>query len=790
MSRQVNTNSKPRWKPSSSHEAKRLATSADYSISTCGPSLPRTRGMLTPRQVFTTPQSTSTLTDSAISTSKASNDGDGEEEGRVPSASRIILEKNKIRSMMERHILCPLCKSSVTVSFPTVCIASACRIECNNKMCSYVDIERPSGADVPLPEGSGSPLIERNTDYAINIQFVLGFMTSGDGGKEAERILGLLGLPNYTTMEKRSFTTIEEITSGPIQELGQEVLFENLSRAVEVHYGGRQHNGVSLFELWKDQIKPNNKDNEILPRHLYPKLTTASDMAWQKRSSGNKCDSNSGHAALVDADTRLVIAYIVKTKLCSICIAHARKKNNPEPVREHKCNINHVGSAGSMEPKAILEMVVDMYDNRYAFAEYVITDDDSSIKAKLKWNNDNWMLNNNTTDTPKVLTSGGNEVVRPNRGELPRHIPEPKMLADPNHRKKTLKGVLYKHLKVRKDLRHGLTRCDVIRVTTNFCYMVRSLKQYTTDDEIVTAGKAVVEHHFDNHEYCGAFCKRKPLNTEQRQQQQKLYRDKTKHANLYAYLTETMARFITLDALKEVQHGSDTLLNESLNNTIAWLAPKNKTYSSTQSLLNRVSIAVCISTLGTRVYFDRLFEKLGIVSTRDMQYYLDKQQKTRLYRIDMYKKASSKLQRNKKFHEALKKHTEEAKKLDGFYQPGVGMDGGYAAADTTATTQPKKRSNGPVICPICGGKGHKTMKSKHCTGPPDGGNATSNTTTEVSLAELQARIDGDEQELLDQLPLDVRDDKFFHTLDAADAEEDESIYFDCDEEDELELGIL
>ena len=131
-----------------------------------------------------------------------------------------------------------------------------------------------------------------------------------------------------------------------------------------------------------------------------------------------------------------------------------------------------------------------------------------------------------------------------------------------------------------------------------------------------------------------------------------------------------MARFITLDALKEVQHGSDTLLNESLNNTIAWLAPKNKTYGSTQSLLNRVSIAICISTLGTRVYFERLFGKIGIVPTDDILYYLDKQQKTRTYRIDMYKKSTSKIKRNKKFHEALKTHTEEAKKQDGFYQPG------------------------------------------------------------------------------------------------------------------------
>jgi len=102
---------------------------------------------------------------------------------------------------------------------------------------------------MPLPLGSGSALIERNTDCAVNILFVLGFITSGDGGKEAERILGLLGLPNYTTMEKRSFTTIEEHITGPTQDLAKEVMFENLSAAVEKHFAGRQQDGVLLFDL-------------------------------------------------------------------------------------------------------------------------------------------------------------------------------------------------------------------------------------------------------------------------------------------------------------------------------------------------------------------------------------------------------------------------------------------------------------------------------------------------------------------------------------------------------------
>ena len=37
---------------------------------------------------------------------------------------------------------------------------------------------------------------ERVTDYAVNVLYVLSFLSCGDGGNEAARVLGLLGLPN------------------------------------------------------------------------------------------------------------------------------------------------------------------------------------------------------------------------------------------------------------------------------------------------------------------------------------------------------------------------------------------------------------------------------------------------------------------------------------------------------------------------------------------------------------------------------------------------------------------
>jgi hypothetical protein len=68
---------------------------------------------------------------------------------------------------------------------------------------------------------------ERSTDYAINVLYVVGFLSVGDRGTEAARLLGLLGLANSTTMKTRSFTIIEERISPSIRTVTNNMLLEN-----------------------------------------------------------------------------------------------------------------------------------------------------------------------------------------------------------------------------------------------------------------------------------------------------------------------------------------------------------------------------------------------------------------------------------------------------------------------------------------------------------------------------------------------------------------------------------
>ena len=252
-----------KWKAKQSSELKRLGSSCGWSLaSSSSSSTKRVKvdfGMTTP------PRNTTEEPEG--------RDGDEELDEQIteasscfkstkPAATRLILEAPMMKAMMESNIICRSCGAAVVVSFPTVCIASGCRIECSDPLCSFVITERPAAAVVPLPDDSGSPLIERNTDYAANVLWVLGFLSSGDGGKEAERLLGLLGMHNSTTMEKRSFNTIESALSPIIHELNECILVENLSEAVEKYYENEFLDGRLLFELWKEQIKPENSNIE------------------------------------------------------------------------------------------------------------------------------------------------------------------------------------------------------------------------------------------------------------------------------------------------------------------------------------------------------------------------------------------------------------------------------------------------------------------------------------------------------------------------------------------------
>jgi len=178
---------------------------------------------------------------------------------------------------------------------------------------------------------------------------------------------------------------------------------------------------------------------------------------------------------------------------------------------------------------------------------------------------------------------------------------------------------------------------DVVRLDRNMAYMFASLAG-KTDNEMLHASRAVIEHHFDNHTHCGEWCYRKKIiDSGKTETKKKCYRCKEKDVKLHQALWERIERFITLEALQKVCHGMNTLMNESFNNTVSWVAPKNKMYSLLDSLQNRMGLALGINGLGMLLHCTTLLHRLGIHITADVKHWMTQLSTARDKRIALAK---------------------------------------------------------------------------------------------------------------------------------------------------------
>jgi len=264
-----------------------------------------------------------------------------------------------------------------------------------------------------------------------------------------------------------------------------------------------------------------------------------------------------------------------------------------------------------------------------------------------------------------------------------------------------------------------MTKMDVRRLSKNFAFMIRTLKDKTSSEEISDAAKAVLEHHFDNHQHCGSFCRRKAEIETGKLDERKCYRDEKKDTLLCDKLQSVLARFLTLDMLKEVAHSLHTCANESFNNTVSWAAPKNKMHAGSNSLRNRMSTAIGIKTLGTSDCHVGLCNKLGIALTPDVLHFLTVKSRVRRKQIARTKTSEYKRERKADEYERLKHDTKDAKraraKRDGsVHKSGIGMTGGYDLEDEEENEEDAANPSSAKRCSKCKKLGHLRPTNKLC----------------------------------------------------------------------------
>lgn len=100
--------------------------------------------------------------------------------------------------------------------------------------------------------------------------------------------------------------------------------------------------------------------------------------------------------------------------------------------------------------------------------------------------------------------------------------------------------------------------------------------------------------------------------------------------------------------LADLAHGMDTNCNESFNDAMAWLAPKNKVHCGTVSLRNRLSMAIGIVSMGLKPFHTRLFERLGTEMTQRVAHHLEQEEEVRKRKLKMMNTRSAKKARRKK----------------------------------------------------------------------------------------------------------------------------------------------
>ena len=79
-------------------------------------------------------------------------------------------------------------------------------------------------------------------------------------------------------------------------------------------------------------------------------------MGWQKKSSGRRYESSSGHAFIVGERIKGIIGMVLYSEACRKCDAAEKRGEESE---EHECPKHFKGSLKIMESSTILKMVED-----------------------------------------------------------------------------------------------------------------------------------------------------------------------------------------------------------------------------------------------------------------------------------------------------------------------------------------------------------------------------------------------------------------------------------------------
>lgn len=517
----------------------------------------------------------------------------------MPSeVGNILVNMDQLKSTIEKNFCCNRCRplkgvgAPLTVNHCTFGIATTITITCS---CHDTRIKNHTvkiTPDMVMPLDNQQLNPDAVASYSLNHFLIIGMHHCGMGIMGLSTMVASMGIRGFIG----SYATWKQL--------------ENVVGEAEIATANE-----CTEQNLKDEIQASKDKGEKEDEHNRVPIDASFDGAWQKKGY----DSRSGHSVLFGAITKKIMSYIVYAKDCRIC--HNAKKTGLKPF-DHTCPKNFEGSSKSMEASGAVEMVTNMWRKTkdWVSAPWIrtfVSDDDSSTRSNLENSTQDKLDAKIISEWPWIINGRGNKVQAfpksKDKGKLPLDIRPPwQFVADPSHRQKVFGKAFYKLVLLKLG-----TQVDAERMKRNFGY-AQFLYHKESFASFCCRMSAVLQHHFNDHRFCDTWCKYKsncahavPLPDGKKGR----FRSKTEHPKTYRAFIEVCQRYMSIPMLRQIHHPFDSQKNEAFNKTVTKYAPKDRHYSQSMSLHNRVAFAVVEDSLGLQEGVRRIGFKLGIKMT-------------------------------------------------------------------------------------------------------------------------------------------------------------------------------
>jgi hypothetical protein len=193
---------------------------------------------------------------------------------------------------------------------------------------------------------------------------------------------------------------------------------------------------------------------------------------------------------------------------------------------------------------------------------------------------------------------------------------------------------------------------------------------------------------------------------------------------IYEALLKVVAKHLKPGFVEQLMHEFDSQKNEAMNSSIAKVAPKDLTLSTTKSLSFRIAIAIGIDSIGWNGYVAKVVASLNPVVATDHLFaeFLGRKQKRKRYWQVRQARMDIRLKRKQDVNDKIKKTKVDDDRAinEGItYGPGLAMlleeeeNRGTQDGNNNESGNGKDGKKG-AFCKACKKTGHSKTSSKQC----------------------------------------------------------------------------